>query len=361
MRPMIRRNGFGGIKFRGPGYCATAEEDMMDKIKPVSIFVSTTPFGEHDRAPIEWLAAAGWNVRVNDTGRKLTPAEVAGQGRDCDGIIAGTEDLNPLLDANDRLRIISRVGVGLDSVPLKRCKQRNIAVAYTPDAVTPAVAEFTVGAMISACRHISGVDRQLRRGQWHRAQGLRIGEAKIGIIGFGRIGSSVGRLLAGFNPIEILVCDIIDRRVEIAELSARGVRARASSIEEILDACDVVSLHVPLTHSTRGMIGAKELLRMPNGAFLVNTSRGCIVDEGALFDAVQTGHLAGAAMDVFEKEPYTGPLRQLDNVLLTAHIASCSVDCRAKMECDATAEVIRFFNSEPLKCPVPDDEYKNHA
>ncbi|MEI9991485.1 MAG: phosphoglycerate dehydrogenase [Rhizomicrobium sp.] len=332
----------------------------MGNSRGISVFVSTTPFAEHDRTPTQWMNAAGWRVCVNDTRRKLTSQEVAERARDCEAIIAGTEDLNALLDANRRLKIIARVGVGLDSVPLERCRERNIAVAYTPDAVTPAVAEFAVGAMIAACRDIPGADRNMRGGGWRRTQGIRIGESRIGIVGFGRIGSTVGRLLAGFAPAALLVHDVLDKRADIAALPA-GAAARQASLNEILETCDIVSLHVPLRQSTRGLIGARELRRMRGGSYLINTARGGIVDEDALYDALRSGHLGGAAVDVFGREPYTGPLRELDRVVLTAHMGSCSIDCRSRMERDATAEIVRFFSGDALAYPVPDDEYANQA
>lgn len=326
-----------------------------------SVFVSTMPFGEYDHAPVDWLAQTGWEVRVNDSGRKLTPKEVAELARDCDGIIAGTEDLGPLLDINHTLKIIARVGVGLDSVPLLRCRERNIAVTYTPNAVTPAVAEFAVGVMLAVCRDIAGVDRKLRNGKWHRAQGRRLGQSKIGIVGFGRIGSYVGRLIGGFDPLQILVSDVADKGTEIETLAKRGVCIEKSSFDRIFEECDIVTLHVPIDRHTRGFIGEKQLKRMRKGSYLVNTSRGGLVDEKALYTALKEGHLAGAAIDAFEEEPYTGPLRELENALVTAHLGSCSVDCRANMEREATEDLIRYFSGTSLKSPVPPEEYDNQA
>lgn len=324
-----------------------------------SVFVSTTPFGIHDRTPIDCLVESGCHFQVNDLGRKLTPDEVAELAKDCDGIIAGTEDLGPLLDRNQKLKIIARVGIGLDSVPLRRCRDRGIAVSYTPDAVTPAVGEFTVGAIINVCRDIAGVDRKLRRGTWHRMQGRRLGGSCIGIVGFGRIGSYVGRLIGAFNPGNILVCDIADKTREINALVSRGVRIEAANFDRILDECDIITLHVPIDRMSRGLIGEAQLRRMRKGGYLINASRGGLVDEQALYRVLKEGHLAGAAIDVFEHEPYTGPLLELENVLVTPHLGSCSVDCRAKMECEATDDLIRFFADKPLRSPVPPEEYEN--
>ncbi|MCP4294858.1 MAG: hydroxyacid dehydrogenase [Proteobacteria bacterium] len=157
------------------------------------IFVSTAPFGEFDSTPLNLLNDTGWEYTVNPLDRKLTPQEVADYAEDVDGLIAGTEDIGIVLGKAKNLKIISRVGIGLDSVPLKVCKDRGITVSYTPDAVTMAVAEMTIGLMISASRHLMESDRHLRQRGWKRVQGKRIGESIIGLIGFGRVGKNVSR------------------------------------------------------------------------------------------------------------------------------------------------------------------------
>ena len=341
-------------QFSKTGYIALGIKKQMP-----SVFVSTIPFGEHDRSPLNWLKDTGWSFQVNDTGRKLTSEEVAERAGHCDGIVAGTEDLRPLIDRNLKLKVIARVGVGLDSVPLRRCRDRGIAVSYTPDAVTPAVAEFTIGVMVAACRSIAGVDRKLRSGKWHREQGKRIGNSRIGIIGFGRIGSYVGRLVAAFNPAAILVCDIADKSKEIADLSSRGAPVEAANLDRVLEECDIVTLHVPIDRFSRGFISEGRLRQMGKGSYLINASRGGLVDEAALYRALKDGHLAGAAIDVFEHEPYRGPLLELENILVTPHLGSCSVDCRANMEREATEDLIRFLTGKPLQSPVPLEEYEN--
>lgn len=325
-----------------------------------SIFVSTAPFGAIDPTPRLELEKTGWDVRYNVNNRKLSPQEVAELAVECDGLIAGTEDLTPLIAANQKLRMIARVGIGLDSVPLTLCRDRGIAVAYTPDAVTMAVVELTVGLMVSASRLVGQVDRAIRSGRWVRPQGQRIGGSVVGLVGFGRIGARVASALQGFSPSRILVADILDKRNEITELAARtGLAIEQVTLDELLTQANIVSLHVPLTRATRGMIDVAALHRTQGDAVLVNTSRGGVVDEKALFDTMTAGHLAGAAIDVFEQEPYLGPLRQLDNVIVTSHLGSCSVDCRARMETEAAHDAIRFFRGEPLVSPVPAEEYEN--
>jgi D-3-phosphoglycerate dehydrogenase len=326
-----------------------------------SVFISTTPFGERDPEPLESLKRTGWKIRLNSFGRKMTALEVAAEASDCDGIVAGTEDLGPLIERNKRIRIISRVGVGLDSVPLNKCLRRGIAVSYTPNAVTPAVAEFTVAAMLASCRHIARTDRALRNGKWQRHFGVRLETSCIGIVGFGRIGSRVARTLTGFKPKEILVADILDKSEELSALRSSGVSVRTATLEEILEKSDIISLHVPLTPETRNMFDGKNIGMMKKDSYLINTARGGIVNEAALYEALQSEKISGAAIDVFETEPYTGPLRKLENILITAHIASCSIDCRAQMEYEASEDLIRHLSGSALRSPVPLFEYENQS
>lgn len=322
------------------------------------IFVSTVPFGEIDSRPLEVLQATGWEFVINPLGRKLTPQEVGEMASACDGLIAGTEDVGVVLDKATHLKIVCRVGIGLDSVPLAECRRRGIVVTYTPDAVTKAVAELTVGAMIGITRFVPQADRNTRDHHWKRLVGKRIGESVIGLLGLGRIGTEVVRLLAGFGPKEILVNDLKDKRTAIVGLqNDYGLSIRQAEKDEIYSLCDVVSLHLPLSHATRKLIDAEVLKLFRPDAFLLNFARGGVVDEAALYDALKGHRIAGAAVDVFGQEPYSGPLTGLDNILLTQHMGSCSYDCRAQMELQATEDLIRFFRGEPLVNEVPEEEY----
>lgn len=322
------------------------------------IFVSTVPFGEVDPKPVESLDQTGWSYTVNPIGRKLTGEEVASFAMDCDGIIAGTEDLRPLIRESEKLKVISRVGIGLDSVPLKECQRKGITVTYTPDAVTKAVSELTVGIMISLTRHVNFADMNIRQGNWKRKQGKRIGKSVIGIIGFGRIGTDTVRLLSSFAPEQILINDIVDKSREVDRITQDyGLKIRQVEKEEIYRKSDIVSLHVPLSPATANLINANVLKQFNKNAWLLNLARGGIVNEDALYIALKNDQIAGAAIDCFIQEPYEGPLAKLDNILLTQHMGSCSFDCRAGMEIEATEDIIRFFKGEVLKNKVPEEEY----
>jgi D-3-phosphoglycerate dehydrogenase len=321
------------------------------------IFISAVPFGDPDPKPIELLKATGWDFTINPLGRKLTPSEVAEFASDCDGLIAGTEDLMPLIQRTRQLKIISRLGIGLDSVPLAECQKRVIRVTYTPDAVTMAVAELTLGIMIDLTRQVSIADREVRGGEWKRKQGKRIGRSVIGIIGFGRIGTTVAKLLVPFQPEEVLVNDIKEKTKEIAAIRGLGLNIRHAEKQEIFRVADIVSLHVPLWSQTRNLINVDTLALFEKDAFLINLARGGIVNERDLYGVLQRNRIAGAALDCFEEEPYTGPLTQLDNVLLTQHMGSCLFDCYGRMEIEATHDLIRFFQVERLENEVPEEEF----
>jgi D-3-phosphoglycerate dehydrogenase / 2-oxoglutarate reductase len=322
------------------------------------IFVSTAPFGETDSTPIKMLDQSGLNYVVNPLQRKLTAEEVGNFANDCDGLIAGTEDIRLVLKQANQLKMVSRVGIGLDSVPLEKCKQMGIKVSYTPDAVTMAVAELTIGLMIDVTRKVNQADRAVRKGDWNRLQGARIGTSVIGLIGFGRIGQNVGRLLSEFNPIELLVNDLKDMTQPILNLwRQKKVKIRQVDKDELYQKSDIISLHTPLSGKTRNMINKKTLSEFKSNSVLINTARGGIVNESDLFDVLKEYKIAGAAVDAFDKEPYDGPLSDLDNILLTQHMGSCSYDCRAQMEIQATEEVIRFFEGRELQNEVPTEEY----
>lgn len=322
-----------------------------------NIFISTVPFGESDPKPLELLRETGWEINLNPLGRRLKPKEVAELALDSDGLIAGTEDLSILIQKTKQLKVISRVGIGLDSVPLAECKEKGITVTYTPDAVTMAVAELTVGIMISLSRNTHSADREIRRGEWKRRQGKRIGKSVIGIIGLGRIGTNVARLLGPFQPREIIINDIKDKSEEIELLKDNGLNIRQVEKHRIYRDSDIVTLHVPLSLQTRNLINQEELRLFKKDAYLINLARGGIINEADLYKVLQKNGIRGAALDCYEEEPYCGPLAELENVLLTQHMGSCSFDCRANMEIEATQDLIRFFQEKPLTNEVPEEEF----
>jgi D-3-phosphoglycerate dehydrogenase len=317
------------------------------------ILITTVPFGKKDRSPIDELEKSGADFVINPIGRKLTELELAEMIVDFDVLIAGTEPISEsVFHAAKNLKFISRVGIGLDSVDLIAAQERGIKVSYTPDAPAPAVAELTLGFIFSLLRSTHIANLQMHQGKWNRYFGRRISDVTIGIIGAGRIGGGVLRFLAGFPGVKVLIHDI-NPNLNIPNLEM----FEKVSLEEIYRKADVISLHIPLNKKNKNMIMLEQLLSMKSDALLINTSRGGIINEKDLITVLNSGHLGGVAIDVFETEPYIGELSAIERCLLTSHMGSMSVDCRARMELEATEEAIRFLAGQPLLSLVPPEEY----
>ena len=317
------------------------------------VLITTVPFADKNRLPLELLEDAGIEYLINPLNKKLTEEELLEIVADFDVIIAGTEQITPkVMNHANNLKMISRVGMGLDSVDLLAAKERGIKVSFTPDAPAPAVAELTIGLMLSLLRSTHVANAELHRGEWVRHFGRRISEITIGIIGVGRIGQGVLRRLSSFGNPRILINDLNpDDR-----LTAQGNFVWADK-EEIYRQADIISLHLPLTKHTKNMIRAEQIAIMKPDSILINTARGGIINEFDLANALNAGHLDGAAIDVFENEPYKGPLAEIERCILTSHMGSMTVDCRTRMEIEATEEAVRFLKGLPLEREVPEEEY----
>jgi D-3-phosphoglycerate dehydrogenase len=317
------------------------------------VLITTVPFGEHNSLPLEMLNSLDVDFLINPLNRKLNELQLIEMIGDTEVLIAGTEPVTAaVMDAAPGLRLISRVGIGLDSVDLHAARERGISVSYTPEAPAPAVAELTVGLMLSLLRGVQVANLGMHRGEWHRHMGRRIPEVTIGIIGTGRIGTRVLRRLSAFGSPRVLVNDLNPEPNLVPELKLEWVGK-----DVIFREADIISLHVPLTPLTRNMIRAEQLATMKSDALIINTSRGGIINEADLHEALSRGHLGGAAVDVFEEEPYSGQLREFDRCLLTCHMGSMSVDCRTRMEIEATEEAVRYLRGNALMRLVPEDEY----
>ena len=317
------------------------------------VLITTVPFGDRDRLPLELLENSGIEYLINPFNKKITEDQLTDIITDFDVIIAGTEPITEkVLNRATNLKLISRVGIGLDSVDLLAAQKRGIKVSYTPDAPSLAVAELTLGLMLTLLRSVHVSNSQMHQGQWNRFFGKRLEEVTVGIIGVGRIGTGVLKRLKGFGTKKILVNDIETNR----ELDSK-YKLEWTSKEKIYKEADIISLHTPLTKLTKNMIRKQHLLTMKPDMIIINTSRGGIINEHDLYEVMLSGHLSGAAIDVFEKEPYDGPLKEIERCLLTAHMGSMSVDCRARMEIESTEEAIRFLKSKALESEVPQGEY----
>jgi D-3-phosphoglycerate dehydrogenase len=303
----------------------------------MKILIATYPFGETGRRPLEILQATGWELVPNPYRRRLKSGEVMKHLVDVDAVIAGTEPYTAeTLTQAQRLKVIARVGIGLDNVDLRYCREHGIRVTYTPDAPSDGVAELTVANILNLLRHIHESDRSVREHAWNRLMGRLVHEVTIGVLGVGRIGSRVIRLLEPFKP-KVLACDI-DPDTHSQKLPGDITWCDAN---RLFAESDVVTVHIPMNRQNRQFINRERISRMKTGSMVINTSRGGVVDEGALVDALKQRHLGGAALDVFEKEPYEGPLTYMENVVLTAHIGASARESRYLMELGAAEDCIR--------------------
>ena len=302
------------------------------------ILTSPSSMGEVGPKPFDILKENGFEIINNPYGRKLTEEEVIELAEGCVGIVAGVEPLTSrVMDALPDLKCISRVGVGMDNVDIEYAKQKGIVVVNTPDGPTRGVAELTLGMTLSLLRRIPQADAAIKNKQWKKQIGNLIYEKQVGVIGLGRIGKMVAGLFRGIgNPV--VGFDLYPDEKWAAENFVR-----LNSFENVLKMADIITLHIPGNKDKTPVIGSKELGMMKKGAFIINISRGGVVDEDALYGALKDGHLAGAAIDVFTKEPYSGPLSDLDNVVLTPHLGLYASEGKLQMEIDAVLNLINVL------------------
>ena len=317
----------------------------------MKVFVSTHPFGSTSPEPMKLLNYNGFEVQLNPLEHKMTSEQLAKEIKNAEVLIAGTEKITEEVFQNaPNLKLISRVGIGLDGVDFELCKKYGVRVAYTPDAPTMAVAELCVAMILDLARQVSITDKNIRKGIWNRHMGTLLNGKTIGIFGMGRIGKSLIHLLASFN-VKFLVHDI---NPDIA--LGRLHQVKFVTKVDVLKYSDIISVNLPLKNDTVNYITSKEFDLMQKHTLLINTARGGIINEDDLYEALKNDLIAGAAVDVFEEEPYKGNLIQLDNVVLTCHMGASTIDSRTDMEVQAVEEAIRFKNNQPLKNEVFSNE-----
>lgn len=301
-----------------------------------NILITTSQFDVAQNAALKILQDSGFTAILNPFGRRLTEEDVLAllATHRPVGMIAGIEPLTArCFDVCPELKVISRCGTGLDSVDLPAAAERGITVLNTPDAPSRSVAELTLALILGSLRRITEADRALRAGRWQALMGDLLYGRVLGIVGFGRIGRRVAGLAAAFGA-QIIAHDAA------TDPAAADGPVEMVDLPTLLARSDIVTLHLGYGPDVHHLIDEGALRLMKRGAFLVNTARGGLVDEEALAAALRDGHLAGAAIDVFEQEPYSGPLTGIDTALLTAHMGSYSRQSRALMEAEA-AENLR--------------------
>lgn len=295
------------------------------------IAITTTTFAEYDHRPLEILLAEGYEVVTNKSGKKIEKKDLLEVCSGSIGIIAGTEKYDSdVLQKLRQVKVISRCGTGIENIDMKSALDLGIKVVNTPDAPTQAVAEFTAGLMLSLLRKIPGMNGSLKKAKWKKEMGNLIYGKKVGIIGFGRIGQRVAKLLGSFGA-EIAYFDILP------QVSSAAIPFMKKDV--LLKWADIVTLHCTPSSKGKKVIGRNEMLLMKENSWLINTSRGELLDEKELYGFLKQGKLS-AAIDVFEQEPYNGPLAELDNVILTPHVGSYAKESRIAMEIEAVENLL---------------------
>lgn len=303
----------------------------------MKVAITTTSFGKYDRSPLDRLDDEKITYVLNTYDRKLVKEEVIDLAKGVTGIIAGTEPLNDwVLNNLPELKVISRCGAGLDNVDLVVAERLGIKVVNTPYGPTLAVAELTIGIILGLLRKISKMDRELRLGIWKKQMGNLLFDKKLGIVGFGRIGQKVAELAIPFG-VEIGYHDTCDVSYDLP--------CKAYNFDDLLAWADIILLHLSSPKDTGPIIKYKDIKKMKQGAWLINMSRGGLIDEDALYSALKENHLAGAALDVFSDEPYNGKLKTLNNIVLTPHTGSYAMEARAAMEIQAVENLIKGLKS----------------
>ncbi|MBN1101874.1 MAG: phosphoglycerate dehydrogenase [Deltaproteobacteria bacterium] len=278
--------------------------------------MTPTSFGKDDPKLRETLEEIVGEVVYNPLSRPLTSSELLTLVKDIDGYIAGLDHIDrSVMDAAGKLKVIARYGVGVDRVDIPAATARGVVVTNTPGANSVAVAELTIALMLALSRDLCHADALTRRGGWPRYTGVGLRGKTIGLVGFGSIGREVAARLKGFG-CRILVSDPC-----VGPECSESFGVLLVPTDELLASSDFVSLHASSSPGTAGVVNRRFLQKMKPGSFLVNTARGELIDEGALQDALEGGHLRGAALDCFVKEPPPGdhPLLRLAQVIVTPH------------------------------------------
>lgn len=295
----------------------------------IKVLIGPSSFAALDKAPLELLLSQGFEVIDNPFKRKLTKKELSDLLPGVYGLIAGLETLDREVMERSDLKVISRVGSGLSNVDLAAAKELGVQVYYTPQGPTLAVAELTVGVLLSLLRQIPQMNQAMHERQWQKIIGSQLFGKTVAIIGFGMIGRHVGGLLKAFG-VHVVATD--------PNLTEPSDDTPILSLRDALSSADVVILHCS---GDSVVLSEKEFEIMKNGVVLLNAARGGLIDESALLKALDRGKVSGAWLDTFAVEPYDGPLCDYPNVVLTPHVGSYTAECRRQMELEAAENLIR--------------------
>ncbi|WP_125141268.1 phosphoglycerate dehydrogenase [Clostridium transplantifaecale] len=306
------------------------------------VVITARSFGEADNLAYQCLREAGceWiKLTGTDMGQQIEAMKEA------DALIAGLEYIGEeLMDAAPKLKVISRYGVGYENVDKQAALTRGIQITITPGANGNSVADLAVALMLDVARNVTVMDEEMKKQNQIRPQGLELYGKTLGVIGAGRIGRGVAERCRGFN-MKILACDVCRNEEFIKKTGAEYV-----SMETLLREADFITIHSPLNEETRNMISKEQFGIMKRDAVLVNTARGGIVDEEALYEALSSGRIRGAALDATVNEPpYNSPLMQCNNCILTPHAGAATREASSKMSIMAAENAVTILQGK--LCP----------
>ncbi len=296
--------------------------------------ISTSSFDLDNNPAIQRLLQNGFQAITNPHRRKLTEDEIIELlNGEVVGLIAGIEPLTErVFQSASPLKVISRCGAGMDSVDLAAAQKHGIAVLNTPEAPAQAVAELTMGYILTLLRQINQIDQAVRKGEWPRTQGRLLAAQTVGIIGMGHIGRRVARLCQAFEATVIAHDPHVNQAPDGITLM---------SLEKLLATADMITLHLPYGPDTHHLLNAQAFAAMKPEAIVINAARGGLVDEDALAEALRSGKISAAALDVFEQEPYRGLLLEFGNTILTSHVGSLARESRQRMEIEAADNLLQ--------------------
>jgi D-3-phosphoglycerate dehydrogenase len=308
------------------------------------VYITSRSFGQRCEEAIKLLESLA-EVKRNPYGRALNEQELLKIVSDIDAIIVGHDKIDrKIIEHAKKLKIIARHGIGVDNIDLQAATDHNIVVTYAPHANADAVADFTIGLALCLARQIPQAHMSMSECKWESAKfiGVELSGKTLGIVGLGEIGYRVAKRAKSFD-MKVIYWSRRRKMGLEKELSIQYVE-----FENLLRESDFITLHVALTDETRGLIGEKEFSLMKKTAYLINTARGPVVNEKALYKALKDGQISGAAIDVYSEEPpnFEDPLLKLHNVIKTPHVAAYTVEAISRMDLMNAQDLFRFFKGE---------------
>lgn len=318
----------------------------MKRLAECKVLVTATSYASQDERLRTTLEGKVGEVVYNTTGKPLSSIQLQELLPDVDGMIAGLDQIDAAaLASAQKLKVVARYGVGYNNVDLEAARLHQVIVTNTPGANAKSVAELTITLILNLLRPVIPALQKTKAGEWPRFKGISLQGKTVGLVGCGAIGKETARKLAGFD-CDILAYDIVEDKIFASQQEVRYV-----PLEELLPESDIVSLHLPGIPETAGMVDEEFLGKMKPGSYLVNTARGELVDESALLNALEIGHLRGAALDVFQQEPpeASNPLLKMDQVIVTPHMGAHSDSATNAMGWMALSECLAVLQGETPK------------